>query len=101
MAGAEKLLDDLARLAGGAAGTIGAMRGQMKDDLRARLDNIALRLDLVPRAEFERLEAMLAQSRIEQENLKKRLDALEASIKPAKTQKTASKLQKTAKKTAK
>lgn len=76
----DKILDDVARVAGGAAGLLSDLGRSAKNDIRARAEEIADRLDLVPRDEFQRLEAMLAQSRAEQEELKKRVEFLESQI---------------------
>lgn len=73
----ERLLDDIAKLAGSAVGSLGQIGGQIKGDLRARVDDMALRMDLVPREEFERLESMLRESRLQQAELVKRIEALE------------------------
>jgi BMFP domain-containing protein YqiC len=87
----ERLLDDIARLAGGAVGSLGQIGGQIKGDLRSRVDDLALRMDLVPREEFERLEAMFSESRIQQAEMIARIEKLEAQLskktKPAATDK--------------
>ena len=77
----EKILDDVARMAGGTVGILSDLGRSAKHDLRSRIEDIADRLDLVPRDEFERLEAMLKQARAEQDDLKKRLETLEKKIK--------------------
>ncbi len=76
----DKILDDVARMAGGAAGLFSDLGRSAKSDIRTRVEEIAGRLDLVPRDEFERLEAMLAKARAEQEELKKRVEILESQI---------------------
>lgn len=76
----EKIMDDVARVAGGAAGLLNDAGKHAKDTLRTRIDDIAQDIDLVPREDFERLEAMLIESREEQEKLKKRLSILEDKI---------------------
>lgn len=78
MSSKERILDDVAKLAGGAVNVISNVGSQIKDDLKNRADDVALRLDLVPREEFEKLEAMLKESRIQQEEILKRLEALES-----------------------
>lgn len=78
----EKILDDMARMAGGAVGTISSIRGQMKEEIRLRVDEMAMRLDLVPREDFERIEDMLKQARIEQEDLRARIEKLEETLTP-------------------
>lgn len=77
MSSKERILDDVAKIAGGAVNVISNVGFQIKDDLKGRAEEAALNLDLVPRAEFEKLESMLQESRIQQENILKRLEALE------------------------
>ncbi|MFA5591896.1 MAG: accessory factor UbiK family protein [Micavibrio sp.] len=64
-----KLFDDLSRVAGGALNVFSAFREQIAGDIRARVDEAASRMDLVPREDFERLEARVNE-------LQKQLDAL-------------------------
>lgn len=87
MQGKDRVLDDIARIAGGAAGVMGGLSQSIKSDIKSRTDEIANRLDLVPREDFERLEAMVEAARLEQDALKKRIDALEKTtkVKSAKT----------------
>ncbi len=73
----EKVLDDIARMAGGAVTIMSGLTKQARDEIRARADELATRLDLVPREDFDRLEAMLAEARKEQISLRKRIEALE------------------------
>lgn len=53
-----QIIDDLAKLAGGAAGIAGSMQQQIRSDIKARVEEMADRMDLVPREDFERLEAL-------------------------------------------
>lgn len=65
-----KIFDDIARVAGGAVSIASGLSKQVKEEIRARVDEMALKLDLVPREDFERLEA--------------RVEALEsAALKPS------------------
>lgn len=84
----DKILDDVARVAGGAISAFSGLSRQVKDEIRVRIDELAQRLDLVPRDEFERVEMMLFKAREEQNRLNERLAALEAKLgiktKPAK-----------------
>jgi BMFP domain-containing protein YqiC len=73
----EKVLDDIARVAGGTISVVTGLSQQIKQEIRARIDEMALKMDLVPREEFERLEAMLKEAREEQARQAARLDALE------------------------
>lgn len=76
----EKILDDIAQLAGGAVGALSDAGKQAGNIVRVNVDHLAQELDLVPREEFERLELMLAQAREEQDAMKKRIEALEQEI---------------------
>ncbi len=76
-----KLLDDLARVAGGAASLISTVRKQVQSDLRGRVDAYADRMDLAPKAEIERLQALVSTFRTDQTALKERVAELEALVK--------------------
>lgn len=75
-----KLLDDIARVAGGAVSILSSLSSQMRADLRDRVDVMSERMDLVPREEVERMKAMLQKARLEQEELKKRVASLEQKL---------------------
>ncbi len=77
MVSRDKLLDDLARLAGGAATLLGEAGKQANENFRSRIDSFAQGIDLVPRADLERLEVMLESALAEIEILKTRIDTLE------------------------
>lgn len=79
MVSREKILDDLARIAGGAATLLGEAGKQANENFRNRVDNFAQGLDLVPRADLERLEIMLESALTELAALKVRVAALEGS----------------------
>jgi BMFP domain-containing protein YqiC len=72
-----KILDDLAQMAGGAVSIASNLRTQIHQDIKARVEEMADRLDLVPREDFERLEAMLKEYRLTQDDLLKRIEKLE------------------------
>tara|TARA_B100001989_G_C24548775_1_gene472762 strand:- start:2812 stop:3075 length:264 start_codon:yes stop_codon:yes gene_type:complete len=78
MSNREKILDDLARFAGGTVEIISGAKGQARESFKSRIDDLAQTLDLVPREDFERLEAMVITLREEQEELKKEIKALKA-----------------------
>ena len=80
----EKVLDDIARMAGGGASVISGVGRQIKEDMRTRLEEIAMRLDLVPREDFEKLETMIAAYKHEQNQMLQRIEALETQLKTTK-----------------
>lgn len=69
----ENLIDDLAKLAGGAAGVVGSLQQEIGNDIKTRVEEMADRMDLVPREDFQRLEALTKslEARIEELEKKK------------------------------
>lgn len=80
MSGKEKILDDVARIAGGAVNILSGVQNQIREEVKTHIEDTASRLDLVPREDFEKLEAMLIKAREEQESLSKRVSELEQQL---------------------
>ena len=74
-----RIFDDLARMAGGAVNIVSGLQQQVREEIRSRVDEMLTRMDLVPREDFERLEAMVAQLRLRQEELEKQLGTKKTS----------------------
>ena len=72
-----EIFDDITKLAGGAAGTLNSVRKQVKNDIKARVEEAAMRLDLVPREDLDRVEALLEKTIKDQQELIQRLEKLE------------------------
>lgn len=72
-------IDDLSKLASGLVGTLDSVKKECDAVVRARIERLASEFDLVPRDEFEVLKEMLVAIRSENEQLKKRIAALEKS----------------------
>ncbi len=72
-----RLLDDIARVANGAAGVATGMREEVEALVQERVERVLSRLNLVTREEFEAVKAMAAKARSEQEALEKRVRDLE------------------------
>lgn len=84
-----RFLDDLARVAAGAAGSLSGVKGEVEARFRAQLERALAGMDLVSREEFEAVKTMAANARAEQEALAERVAALEsrlAALGPAKPQ---------------
>lgn len=71
-----KIFDDLSRVAGGAMNVFSGFREQILNDIKARVEEVAARMDLVPREDFERLEAQV-------KALQKRIDGDKPATKKA------------------
>ncbi len=75
-----RVLDDLARVANGAVSTLVGVKGEIEAMVRAQVERLLARFDLVERDEFDAVKAMAAKARAEQERLEKRVAALEAKL---------------------
>ncbi len=72
------LLDDLAKVLGGAMGTMGGMREGVEARIKDRLAQLLAGMDLPNREEFEAIKAMAAKARTGQEALEAKMAVLEA-----------------------
>ncbi len=84
-----RILDDLARLATGAAGSVLGVRDEMRAQMRDRIEQMLAGWDLVSRDEFETIREVAVQAREAQEVLEARVAALEARLADLETPKTA------------
>ena len=75
-----RFFDDIARVAAGAMGTLSGVKSEVEARLREQLERVLAGMDLVSRDEFEAVKAMAAKARSEQEDLAKRVGALEARL---------------------
>lgn len=86
-----RIFDDFARVAGGAAGTLNELRDEIENLVRARVERVAGDFNLVSREEFDAIKAVATTARSEQEKLEKRVAVLEAALSKASTKKPAAK----------
>jgi BMFP domain-containing protein YqiC len=77
-----RLFDDLARVASGAVGVLAGVRTEVEQIVRAQMERVLAKLDLVSREEFEVVRAMAAKAREENALLAARLSALEQQAAP-------------------
>ncbi|MDA0787451.1 MAG: accessory factor UbiK family protein [Proteobacteria bacterium] len=75
-----RLLDEVARLANGAAGVASGLREEVEALVQQRLERVMADMDLVRREEFEAVEAVAIRAREAQEALEKRVAALEKKL---------------------
>lgn len=73
-----RMFDDLVKLVNGAAGTVAGMGREAQAGARDRAREFIGGLDFVSREEFEAVKAMAVAARDEADELRARLDALEA-----------------------
>jgi len=75
-----RFLDDLARVAAGAMGTLSGVKSEVESRLREQFERVLAGMDLVTRDEFEAVKAMAAKARSEQEDLAHRVAELESQL---------------------
>ena len=86
-----KMLNDLARMAGGAVNIFSGLQDQIRNDIRARVEEMATKMDLVPRDELDQAKGMIEKLRQEVKAISARLDNLEGKKSPKAAAPTAGK----------
>jgi hypothetical protein len=74
------LIADFVKLMNSAAGTLAGMTREARDSARERAREAIGGLDFVAREEFDAVKAMAAKAREEAEDLRARVEALEARL---------------------
>ncbi len=80
MADRPKFFDDIAGVAGGAISALAGLREETEAMMRARMDDLIGRLDLVRREELEAVKELAANARAAQEAAETRAAALETRL---------------------
>lgn len=75
-----RLIDDLARMFGGAMGGAQGVRHEVEAAFRRQMERALASMDVVSRDEFEAVKAIAAKARAEQEALEARVARLEAAL---------------------
>jgi BMFP domain-containing protein YqiC len=75
-----RLFDDLAKVAGGAAGTLSGIKNEFESRVRQHVDDLVARLDLVTREEYDAVLAVAVKAREEQEKMASRLAEIESEL---------------------
>ena len=72
-----KIFSDLSKVASGAVGSLMDIKHEIETMVSSQLEKLLQKMELVTKEEFDSTKEMLIKSRLEQEELKKRLDTLE------------------------
>lgn len=75
MAERSRLFEDLASVAGGAFSVLAGVRDETEAAVKARLDELARRLDVATRTEVEAVKELAANARAASEDASQRLEA--------------------------
>lgn len=74
------LLDDIAKMAGGAAGSLLELRKEVEVVAQAKVDQLVSKMQLVTREEFEVVQDVALKARAENEELREKIAQLEKMI---------------------
>mgnify|MGYP006222569935 FL=1 len=80
-----RILNDLAKVANGAASTLSGMKSEVETFIHQQLKRLLKDADLVKREEFDVIKAVAVKARAEQEKLEVRIKSLEAKLNSTKT----------------
>jgi BMFP domain-containing protein YqiC len=75
-----RFLDDLAKVASSALGSVGGVRHEVEVRIQQQLERLLARMNLVPREEFDAMKAVAQAAREAQIRLEARVAALEARL---------------------
>lgn len=75
-----RFFDDIAGVAGGAVSALAGLREEAEAMMRARLDDLIQRLDLVRREELEAIQELAANARAGQEAAEAKSSAMETRL---------------------
>ena len=75
-----RFLDDLAKVASGALGSVTGMKHEVEVRIQQQVEKLLARMNLVPREEFDAMKAVAQAAREAQIRLESRVAALEARL---------------------
>ncbi len=75
-----RILDDMAKVATGALGSLTGLRAEIEAKVQQQLERLLGRMNLVSREEFETIKAVAQAAREEQIKLERRLQEIEAKL---------------------
>ncbi len=75
-----QFLDDLAKVASGALGSVSGVKHEVEVRIQQQLERLLARMNLVPREEFDAMKAVAQAAREAQIKLEARVAALEARL---------------------
>jgi BMFP domain-containing protein YqiC len=75
-----RILDDMAKVATGALGSLTGLRAEIEAKVQQQLERLLGRMNLVSREEFETMKSVAQEARAEQIKLERRLQEIEAKL---------------------
>ena len=75
-----RILDDMAKVATGALGSLTGLRQEIEAKVQQQLERLLGRMNLVSREEFDTMKSVAQEARAEQIKLERRLHEIEAKL---------------------
>lgn len=75
-----KFFDEFAKMATGAVGAFAGLREQIQTEIKSQVNRFIVEMDFVPREDYEIVEAMAREARMQNEKLAARLAEIEAHL---------------------
>lgn len=75
-----RFFDDLAKVATGAVGALSGVRQQIHEEIRSQINRFIVEMDFVPREDFETVEAVAREARLQAQRLEARVIELEKKL---------------------
>ena len=75
-----RILDDMAKVATGALGSLTGLRAEIEAKVQQQLERLLSKMNLVSREEFETMKSVAQAAREEQIKLERRLQEIEAKL---------------------
>lgn len=75
-----RILDDMAKVATGALGSLTGLRSEIEAKVQQQLERLLAKMNLVSREEFETMKSVAQAAREEQIKLERRLREIEARL---------------------
>lgn len=75
-----RILDDMAKVATGALGSLTGLRAEIEAKVQQQLERLLSKMNLVSREEFETMKSVAQAAREEQIKLERRLQEIEAKM---------------------
>ena len=75
-----RFFEDLAKAATGAVGALSGVREQIRSEIKSQLNRFIVEMDFVPREDFETVEAVAREARLQAQRLEARIIDLEKKL---------------------
>jgi BMFP domain-containing protein YqiC len=75
-----RILDDMAKVATGALGSLTGLRAEIEAKVQQQLERLLGRMNLVSREEYETMKSVAQEARAEQIKLERRLQEIERKL---------------------